>query len=89
MIKIMEMDDEVMRHLFTAHDILNCIMEKKYCWDYKYKDCPKGTPEMSPRWYDLRTRNIDFTDDEWKWESILSLGSIGPGLGESFHLKPF
>jgi hypothetical protein len=89
MISLMETYEDIMRHLFTAHDLLNCIMEKKYCWNYRYHDCPKGSPEMSPRWYDLRTRNVVLTDDECKWKSIITEGSIGPGLGEASFLKPF
>jgi hypothetical protein len=89
MMSLMETHDDVMRHLFTAHDLLNCVMEKKYCWDYRYQDCPKGPPEMPVQWYEFKKRNVVFTDDERKWKSILTLGSLGPGLGGAFFMKPF
>jgi hypothetical protein len=86
---VMKLNGEVMAHIFSAHDMLNCIMESKYCWNYQYQDSPKGAPEQYSSWYDLKKKNIVFNSSQLKWKSVITEGDIGPGLGTAFYLKPF
>jgi hypothetical protein len=86
---VMELNGEIMAYIFSAHDILNCVMERKYCWNYQYQDCPKGAPEQYPSWYDLKKKNILFNSNQLRWKTVLTEGDIGTGLGNAFYLKPF